>query len=164
MRWTRWCFRRTPRRVRSSRVVLSPRRWGQARGRFHGRRWLTSPRHRGEHGAAVQTIARGMPSGFGVPVVTTLVCFFHSQARLWVRHAPGIPCALSSRRDEVVAKPGRKPPRECCLMSFGCHRSQSGRSIIPEAFRSEPVCLWNTGCPAFAGHDTKGCRRGRVSE
>jgi len=27
-------------RVRSSRVVLSPRRWGQVRGRFHERRWL----------------------------------------------------------------------------------------------------------------------------
>jgi len=27
-------------RVRSSRVVLSPRRWGQVRGRFHERRRL----------------------------------------------------------------------------------------------------------------------------
>src|SRR5260221_13398231 len=49
------------RRVRSSRVVLAPRRWRQVRGRVHGRRWLTSPAHRGEHGAAVNTITQGMP-------------------------------------------------------------------------------------------------------
>src|SRR5581483_9460222 len=28
---------------------------------FHGRRWLKSPAHRGERGAAVKTIAQGMP-------------------------------------------------------------------------------------------------------
>ena len=55
--------------VRSSRVVLSPRRWGQAdrvmRFRPCGRnavidqrRWLTSPRHRGERGAAVKPSRR----------------------------------------------------------------------------------------------------------
>ena len=58
-----------------------------------------------------KAIAQGVPSDFGVPVVTTLVCFFVLQTRLWVRRAPGIPCALSSMRDEVVAKPGRKSRR-----------------------------------------------------
>ena len=33
MRWTRWAARRAAERVRSSRVVLSPRRWGQVCGR-----------------------------------------------------------------------------------------------------------------------------------
>ena len=40
------------------------------------RRRLTSPRLRGEHGAAVKTIAQGMPDCSAVPVVTLLVCFF----------------------------------------------------------------------------------------
>jgi hypothetical protein len=38
---------------RSSRVVLSPRRWGQACERSRRRRGLTSPVPRGEYGAAV---------------------------------------------------------------------------------------------------------------
>jgi hypothetical protein len=52
---------------RPSRVVLISRRWDQAsRGTYRGkRRWLTSPVHRGEHEAAVNTIARGMPDRFG---------------------------------------------------------------------------------------------------
>src|ERR1700739_1594862 len=42
---------------------------------FHGRRWLTSPAHRGEHGAAVNTIVQGMPDCFGVPVVNNSYAF-----------------------------------------------------------------------------------------
>src|SRR5712671_5665025 len=52
------------------------------------------PGHRGEHEASRKTIARGMPGRTGVTVVTTLVCFFISHARLRVHRAPGIPCAL----------------------------------------------------------------------
>jgi hypothetical protein len=43
---------------RSSRVVLSPRRWGQACEATRRRRWLTSPVHRGDHGAAVKPLRR----------------------------------------------------------------------------------------------------------
>jgi hypothetical protein len=41
-----------------------------------------------------------MPGCTGVTVVTTLVCFFISHARLRARHAPGIPCALCLQRVE----------------------------------------------------------------
>jgi len=48
----------------------------------------------------VKTIARGMPDRFGLPVATTLVCFFHLHARPRVlAEAPGIPCALFFLRD-----------------------------------------------------------------
>jgi hypothetical protein len=50
--------------------------------------------HREEHEVSRKTIARGMPGISGVTVVTTLVCFSHSHARLRVHRAPGIPCAL----------------------------------------------------------------------
>jgi hypothetical protein len=33
--------------------------------------------HRGEHGVSVKTIAQGMPVDAALPVVTTLMCFFH---------------------------------------------------------------------------------------
>jgi hypothetical protein len=49
---------------------------------------------RGEHEGNRKTIAQGMPDDGGGPVVTTLVCFSHLRTRLWVRRAPGIPCAL----------------------------------------------------------------------
>ena len=52
------------------------------------------PDRRGEREISRKTIARGMPGETGVTVVTTLVCFFHLQARLRVHRAPGIPCAL----------------------------------------------------------------------
>jgi hypothetical protein len=50
--------------------------------------------HRGEHEVSRKTIARGMPGRSGVTVVTMLVCFFISHARLRAHRAPGIPCAL----------------------------------------------------------------------
>ena len=66
------------RRGRPSRVVPIPRRWDQACGMAlpvlwpgtpRRRRWLSSPVHRGEREAAVNTIARGMPACCGVPAV-----------------------------------------------------------------------------------------------
>jgi hypothetical protein len=54
----------------------------------------TKPGLRGEHEGNRKTIAQGMPDDGVVPVVTTLVCFFHLHARLRVHVAPGIPCAL----------------------------------------------------------------------
>src|SRR5258708_31305386 len=59
------------------------------------RRWLTSPVHRGEHGAAVKTIARGMPV---VPAALSLLacakCTIFCTQGSRVRPASGIPCAL----------------------------------------------------------------------
>src|SRR5260370_27511109 len=52
------------------------------------------PGHRGEREVSRKTIARGMPGETGVTVVTILVCFFISHARLRAHRAPGIPCAL----------------------------------------------------------------------
>ena len=39
------------------------------------------------------------------PVVTLLVCFFISHARLRVRLAPGVSCALCFQREGFFAKP-----------------------------------------------------------
>jgi hypothetical protein len=43
------------------------------------------PDHREERGVSRKTIAQGMPECFGQPVVTMLVCFHFSHARLRVR-------------------------------------------------------------------------------
>src|SRR5579864_612430 len=49
--------------------------------RKRGRRWQTSPVHRGEHEVSRKTIARGMPGETGVTVVTTLVYFVFYRTR-----------------------------------------------------------------------------------
>jgi hypothetical protein len=52
------------------------------------------PDHRGEHGAAVKTIARGMPGCSGEPVVTTLVWLFHFPREAAGASSARLPCAL----------------------------------------------------------------------
>jgi hypothetical protein len=56
--------------------------------------WQKSPVTKESAKETVKTIAQGMPGRSGEPVVTMLVCFFISHARLRVHWAPGIPCAL----------------------------------------------------------------------
>jgi len=104
------------------------------------------PGRRGEHEVTVKTIAQGRPDVFGEPVVTMLVCFFISHARLRVHRAPGFPCALyflkgngwSTTRAQSVPR-----DREAAFVSTGTKLSlviarESGRSSIPEAAGIEP--------------------------
>jgi hypothetical protein len=106
---------------RRSRVVLTPRRWRQVGDNacaLRLRRWQTSPVTGESAKETVKTIARGMPGGSGVTVVTTLVCFFISHARLRARHAPGIPCALCLQRAEGLkqnSRGGAARSRRCGL-------------------------------------------------
>ena len=77
------------------------------------------PGLRGEHEGSRNTIVQGMPVDFGGPVVTSLVCFLHLHARLWVYRAPGIPCALFVEEDAMKGmartRLRREIARPCCL-------------------------------------------------
>ncbi len=65
-------------RVRSSRVVLIPRRWDQVcRSQIGRQRGLASPVPRGERGVSRKAIAQGVPDRFGEPVVTTCLWAFY---------------------------------------------------------------------------------------
>jgi hypothetical protein len=93
---------------------------------FSGMTGARKPGPREEHEANRNTIVQGMPDCFGLPVVTLLVCFFISHARLRVRRASGIPCALCCRR-EIVGKARaygvarrRKRVLFCLHASAGC--------------------------------------------
>ena len=79
-----------------NRVVLTPRRWCQVRAKERGRRWPTSPEHRGEHEIAVKTIAWGMPGDSGVTCMLVCILPLPSHTRPRAHRAPGIPCALNS--------------------------------------------------------------------
>src|SRR4051794_38850261 len=62
---------------RRSRVVLTPRRWRQARQAIDERRWQKSPVTGESTKEAVKTIARGRPGEPGEPVVTNSSCFIY---------------------------------------------------------------------------------------
>jgi hypothetical protein len=68
------------------------------------------------------TIVQGMPECFGLPVVTMLVCFDFSHARLRVRPAPGIPCALRFSREGMKRKPraDRQRDRDVVPIRHAC--------------------------------------------
>jgi hypothetical protein len=97
-------------------VGLAPRRWCQVCEKERRRRWPTSPEHRGEHGVAVKTIARGMPGDSGVTcmLVCALPLSLHTRPR--AHRAPGIPCALISRGREFLGK----PRAQCVARSRRC--------------------------------------------
>src|SRR6202790_3613927 len=65
----------------------------------------------------LKPLRAGMPGDSGGPVVTTLVWFLFSHARLRVHWAPGIPHALCFSR-EAGANLGCIEPRECGPVSF----------------------------------------------
>jgi hypothetical protein len=86
-------------RGRSSRVVPIPRRWPDAGFKScvtnARRRWLTSPVHLGEHGAAVNTIAQGVPVvSAALWFLACAMCTFLCTQGSRVRPASGTPCAL----------------------------------------------------------------------
>jgi hypothetical protein len=100
MRWTqmaRWTLRAV--RVRRSRVVLMSRCWHEVAWSFPrsdgGKRAVL----RGEHEVSRKAIAQGRPECFRCTCM--LVCVFpyaqrHTRPR--VQQAPGLPCALVSRK------------------------------------------------------------------
>jgi hypothetical protein len=112
---------------RRSRVVLTPRRWRQACGETRRRWWQESPVTKESAKEPVKTIAQGRPGFSGEPVVTTLVCFFISHARLRVQRAPGFPCALCFVRAEILAQLGRKTCRGNAESRVSC----PGRGAAP---------------------------------
>jgi len=87
--------------------------------------WLTSPVHQGERGVSRKAVAQGVPDRLALPVVTKCLCAAYpvQHARLRVRLAPGIPCALNLWRDENHAKLGRNRAARMrrCGCKFLCH-------------------------------------------
>jgi hypothetical protein len=135
MRWTRCVARRAARCVRSSRVVLIPRRWDQADGVIHSRRGLTSPVPRGEHGAAVKPLRRECRSDFGVPVLACVRLFhFCTQGNGCGAH-PAFPAPSVFRRDENDASLGRRSRRG---NAEGCLKVESERPTGPDHLA--PLC------------------------
>ena len=83
MRWTRWC-RKTCGRVAYGQAVWScPLDAGVKFAEIIGeRRWLKSPTHEGERGAAVKPLRRECRSDFGVPVLACVRLFYFARKAL----------------------------------------------------------------------------------
>jgi hypothetical protein len=125
MRWTRAMSATNdvdPRTVKScgpdAPTLASSSREAKLLGEDGGKK-ARSP---GSSKEAVKTIAQGRPGETGEPVVTTLVCFFNSHARLRVHWAPGFPCGLQFSR-AWLANLGRIVSRECGGVSGAPRRS-----------------------------------------
>src|SRR5215472_7415610 len=115
MRWTRSC-RKTCGAVAYGQAVWScPLDAGVKLIEMNDeRRWLSSPTHRGEHGASRKAIAQGVPDRFGQPVVTMLVCFlFYCTQGCGCGQRPAFP-APSVLDGRCSSKPRTQfAPREC---------------------------------------------------
>jgi hypothetical protein len=99
---------------------------------FASRRWQQSPVTGESAEETVKTIAQGRPVFSGEPVVTTLVCFFNSHARLRVQRAPGFPCALYSRRGDgscIARALSRRENAEVCPHGDVIARSERDEAI-----------------------------------
>jgi hypothetical protein len=83
---------------------------------------------------SVNTIAQGTPDRFGCPVVACVRKMHISlHARPRVRPASGVPCALSSSEDAIVAKTrtlSRRGNAESYLMSLRAERSNPSRHLF----------------------------------
>jgi hypothetical protein len=85
----------------------------------------------GEHVIGVKTIAQGKPDQFGEPVVTMLVCFLFSHARLRVHWAPGFPCALCfQRRRKICTTRAHFAPRDRGFTWSNVIASEAKKSIL----------------------------------
>ncbi len=100
--------RRMRARGRRSRDVLIPRRWYQLGDDACASRrgwWQESPITRETTKETVKTIARGMPEGFGEPVVTNSCAFFHCTRGCGRAKRPAFPAP--SLRGSCFAASGR---------------------------------------------------------
>jgi hypothetical protein len=78
------------------------------------------------------------------PVVTALMCFSHSHMGLWVRPAPGIPCALFLIfRGQADASLGRTRRGNAKVCPRHCEEPATKlRSNFAQERRSNPACRW----------------------
>ena len=108
--------------VRSSRVVLIPRRWDQVNGDHPLTTGASKPGTPGRARSSRKAIAQGMPECFGQPVVTMLVGLLPFSAH----KAAGAVSARHSLRPlfpggtRIEHHPGENAPRECRFMCRHC--------------------------------------------
>ena len=110
-------------RGRRSRVVLTPRRWCQVRGKQNFSRATVArkPDHRGERGVSRKPLRREGRDASAEPVCSCAFFCACLHTRPRVQRAPGFPCALLFlSRAAIDAKLGRIAPRECGRTSPRC--------------------------------------------
>ena len=142
MRWTCWRGQDERRQCgRRSRAVLTSRRWGQPPGQEPGGTVAKKPGTPGRPRISRNTIAQGMSDRFDVPVVSLLVCFFHSHARLRVRLASGIPCALRFSRVNSMHHPGgiRRGNADVRLSRRHCEERSDDLSAVAQRAKVEAI-------------------------
>ena len=106
---------------RRSRVVLTPRRWRQARGSDpRRRRWQESPVTGRARRKPLKPSRAGMPGDPGATVVTNARAFY-THARLRVHRAPGIPHALCWAERSCTTRASSRRGMAEVYLSYPCH-------------------------------------------
>src|SRR5581483_11574791 len=164
MRWTRGCFSALWRAdegiFSDGQAVWScpPDAGVKLCGTFRRATETNSPVLRGERGATVNTIARGMPVVPAEPVLLacvmrTLFCTQGSR----VRPASGIPRALFYSRAMASAALGQIMPRECEGACFSLQNSQGGESAAKPIIPREDVDRFAARYPSYKRFTVSRC-------
>jgi hypothetical protein len=103
------------------------------------------PGHRGEHGVNVKTIVQGRLGETGEPVVTMLVWFFHSHARLRVRSEHRLSLRPLFSRDMLPAQLGRQPRERGVAFERQVLSDDSIRNGALAPYDSDPASSFDRG-------------------
>src|SRR5215831_3757239 len=114
--------------MRSSRVVLIPDAGIKPIEMIDQRRWLKSPEHRGEHGAAEKTIAQGVPACRRTCGEFARLLFPFANEAMGAARRPAFP-APSSIEDAMLSRTrtqqSRRGNAELCQSSLRAKAKQS---------------------------------------
>ena len=160
MRWTRRCAGDAHRGGRSSRVVLSPRRWGQAdrddRSATEANKPDTPGRSRSSRKEPSRRECRMFrPTCSDYLLVRRLPVFAYEAAGA---PAPGIPCALGLRERRLMHHSGAKSRRGnavSCLLR--CRRPRRRATQHPRGFSVQALLSLEYGSPGQGRATTAEC-------
>jgi hypothetical protein len=134
-------------------VVLISRRWDQARGRLHGRRWLKKPGHRGERAISRTPLRREGRVAPVEPVVPNPCAFYPCTRGRGCNQHPAFPAPSlfeeGHRRCTARAKSCRENVKMCLVR---CLKIESGNLATCLATRERGSPRRPASPRGFAGH------------
>src|SRR3984885_15684019 len=101
MRWTRECLSGTPRTRTAKPCGPDAPTLASSRWKYSSAMVANKPGHQGELEGNRNTIAQGRPGVFQRTCGRLPCAFYLLHTGLWVRHAPGFPCAFSLKVAEM---------------------------------------------------------------
>jgi hypothetical protein len=143
------------RRVRSSRVVLSPRRWGQVAPTKGAATEANKPGTPGRSRSSRSNHCAGSAGRFGFTCLSCVHSTLFSTQGCGCGQRPAFPAPSISRGTMFLQSSGmscRENAGSCVLC---CHAPRKRGIQYSRGFSVKHCRLWNTGSSAFADDDTE---------